>query len=216
VSDGPPTSVPDDVVFTALEEAARFAGAWRWVETRLFEVLGAWVAAEPDHAAKAAYSRHSLHHAWHADAWRDLLPVVSHLDHDVLTAAPGGMAAVVDVLAATTGPDQTVERLVGAYRVMGPRTIRAYTARLECCSVVADGPTARWLRLLLVEEEDCRQEGEALLEARLVEAAVVERAGSHQVRLESLLSVPSSSGGPSSRGPSSGGSASGLAGAPAT
>ena len=166
------------------------AGHCRWLETRLFEVVGAWVAAEPDPAAKAMLSAHSLRHAWHAQVWHDRMPRVAHLDVDVLTAPAGpGVAAVVDALAATTGADQTVERLAGLTRLVLPRLVAAYRARLEAAHPLADGPTVRWLGVVLADEVAATAEAERLLRAHLDDggAALVERAAAHQGALESLL-----------------------------
>jgi len=151
-----------------LRDAARVAGHSRWLEMRLFEVVGEWVAAESDPAVKAMLARQSLHHAWHADVWRDRVPLVAHLDADELTVPAGpGAVAMVDTLAATAGPDQTVERLVSLARVVLPRLVAAYGARLEAAHPLADGPTVRWLGHVVADEAAALGEVEARLAAVL-------------------------------------------------
>ena len=173
-----------------LEDAARVAGHCRWLEARLFEVLGAWVTAEDDAEVKAMLAAHSLRHAWHADVWRDRLPLVAHLDPEGLTAPAGeGVAAVVDALAEASGDDQTVERLAAAARFVLPRLAAAYRSRMEAAHPLADGPTVRWLGLVVADEAAALAEAERLLEARLDrgDRAAVERAAAFQVGLETLL-----------------------------
>jgi hypothetical protein len=139
--------------FLTLEEAARLAGHARWLETRLFEVLGGWVASEPDPAAKALFSAHSLRHAWHAEVWRDRLPRVAHLHPDALTvpAAPG-VAELLDALASGPGDEATFERLVGLGSVVLPTLVDDYTERLARAHPLADGPTVRWVGFVLADE----------------------------------------------------------------
>ncbi len=157
-----------------LEEAARVAGHARWLETRLFEVLGSWVAAETDATAKVLWSTHSLRHATGAEVWRDRQPRVAHLDREALTVAAGpGVAALLSALAALahpgdpTGPVATASRLVAVARVVEPRRITAYRNRCRRAHPLADGPTLRWAGYMLADAEACRAEAEALLAARL-------------------------------------------------
>ena len=166
------------------------AGHSRWLETRLFEVVGVWVTAETDPEVKAALAAHSLRHAWHADVWRDRLPRVAHLDADALTVAAGeGAEAVVGALEEVASGDQTVERLVAVARVVLPRLVTAYRARLEAAHPLADGPTLRWLGLVVADEAGALTEADRLLQARLDAGGgvVVERAATFQGGLESLL-----------------------------
>jgi hypothetical protein len=176
--------------FRSFEESATVAGHNLWFETRLFEVLGAWVAAERDPEAKLAFGRHSFRHAGHAQLWRNRLPTVpeARWQAGVLTVpSDAGLAAFVDVLGETVGPDQTIERLVGAYRVAGPRLVSTYRDHLEEADPVNEGPTIRGLHLMAADELDAWRDGERLLERMLRSRADVDRAGAHQARLEALL-----------------------------
>ncbi len=156
-----------------LEESARVAGHARWLERRLFEVLGSWVAAENDAAAKVLWSTHSLRHATAADVWRDRQPRVAHLDRDVLTVPSGpGVAAFIAALAELADPADpadpatTASRLVAVARVVEPRRLAAYRHRCERAHPLADGPTVRWTTFLLTDAETCRTEAEGLLTTR--------------------------------------------------
>ena len=146
-----------------MEEAARVAGHARWLEDRLFSVLGGWVAVEADAAAKAAFSAHSLRHAWHAQVWADRLPRVAHLDPDALTVPAGPeVGALVDELAALRGVDATTDRLDGSRRLLGG-LVAAYRHRLERAHPLADGPTVRWVGFVVVDEVAALDELTALM-----------------------------------------------------
>lgn len=143
-----------DRAFLTLEDAARVAGHARWLEDRLFAVVGEWVAAEDDPEAKALFAAHALRHAWHASVWRDRFPRVAHLDADALTvpASPGVTAAVDDLVAATgAGPEATARRLSLLAQLL-TLLVAAYRDRIARAHPLADGPTVRWLGLVLADE----------------------------------------------------------------
>jgi hypothetical protein len=162
-------------------------------------VLGAWVAVEPDPEVKPVLAAHSLRHAWHAEVWRDRLPRVAHLDADALTGPAGqGAVEVAAALEATAGADQTVERLAGVARVLLPRLVAAYRARLQAAHPLADGPTVRWLGLVVADEAAGLAEVDRLLQARLDggEEALVQRVAGVRARLEPLVALEPGSGDP--------------------
>jgi len=164
------------------------AGHCRWLEIRLFEVLGSWVAAEPDPAVKALWSTRSLRHAANAAGWHERQPRVAHLDPDALTVAAGpDVVSLVDALGAMVEPDQTVPRLAAVARVVQPRLLAAYRARAERAHPLADGPTVRWAAVLVAEGEAARAEAAALLDARLRAAADVDAASVTEQVLARLL-----------------------------
>src|SRR5688500_4493152 len=134
-----------------LDETGRWVGAQAWVELRLFEAVGGWVATTPETEAKARFAVWSRHHAWHAGLWLAHRPVVPGRDPDALGAAPeDGTAAALTPLpapgpqdgddpsaacvdtgagaeAGADGPGTTtVERLAALVRVVLPRLVVAY------------------------------------------------------------------------------------------
>ena len=173
-----------------LEESARLVGGYRWLELRLFETLGAWVPNVPEVEVKLRLHADAPKHAWHAQLWQDLLPRGGELTADGLTVPPGaGAAAFVDALAAVAGPGQSVEKLVGVYRVVLPRQVATYRAHLARVSPVSDGPVARALELVLRDEVADWQEGEMLLHSLLTTEESVRRAAAHQAGLEARLAA---------------------------
>ena len=147
-----------------LEEAARVAGHARWLEDRLFTVVGEWVAVEEDPAAKAVFASHSLRHAWHAAVWRDRFPRVAHLDPDAFTVPAGEAVAdrLEDLAAADeTGPDGMRGRVTLLAALLRDLA-GAYRERLARAHPLADGPTGRWLGFILDDEVAALEELQAL------------------------------------------------------
>jgi hypothetical protein len=77
--------------------------------------------------------------------------------------------------------------VVGAYRVLIPHKIAAYTYHLNNTSTITDAPTIRALKLILNDELDDWRDGEMLLQSLIESPEDVQRAASHQAKLESLL-----------------------------
>jgi hypothetical protein len=168
-----------------LQQSARIIGHYRWVEMRLFEILGAWVPDVPELEAKLVVAAHAPHHAWHSSLWLERLPELAGVDREELTVpANSHMVAFMNGLQRS---DRTIEKLAGVYRVALPRTIAAYGGHLERASAVTDAPTMRALKLVVSDEVDDWKEGEALIQSLLIDDLTVQRAAEHQARLEELL-----------------------------
>lgn len=171
-----------------IEGAARRAGHYKWLEMRLFEVLGDWVATVPELDVKLRLAAHCHHHAWHAELWHKRIPELQDMGPDRLTGpSNGGMVAFMDTMSEPEGPELTIEKLVGVYRVLMPHKITVYTHHLGNTSPTADAPTIRALRLILRDELDDWRDGEMLLQSLIQTPDGVDRAAAHQARLEKLL-----------------------------
>jgi hypothetical protein len=170
---------------TSLDDLAARLGRLRFVELRLFEVLGAWVASTPEPQVKAFFAEQCYHHAWHGELWGDRFP--QGYGHDLVAATAEGGAPLggwLDQLAALEG---TVERLAGLYRVVVPRLALAYRRWRSEADRVADGPLLRWLAMVSSDETADWQQGERLLQQLLVGPESVERAAAAQVRIETSV-----------------------------
>lgn len=167
-----------------LQAAARRAGAARWLDARLFEILGGWVASVPEPEAKMAFATQAAHHGWHATLWDERLPTLHGVEPASWIAPAPGAEPAVAALAQTTG---TIERLAVVHRVVLPRLVAAHVSHLDTASPVSDGPTIRTLRLVLQDEREDREAGERLLQQLLASRADVERAAAAQVAVEALL-----------------------------
>ena len=68
-----------------VDETAERVGHYKWVETKLFEALGGWVATVPELDVKLRLGTHCYHHAWHADLFDKRLPELREMKTDRLT-----------------------------------------------------------------------------------------------------------------------------------
>lgn len=171
-----------------VEESARRVGNYKWIEMRLFEALGGWVATVPELDVKLRLGTHCYKHAWHAELWHKRLPELREMNPERLTLpANDKVVEFMEAMTAPTGPDQTIEKLVGVYRVLIPHKIAAYTFHLNNTSTITDAPTIRSLKFALADEFDDWRDGEMLIQSMLLDASDVARASARQHELEMLL-----------------------------
>ena len=193
----------------SLEAAARLVGSYQWVERRLFEVLGSWVASEPVPEAQVLFDVYSQQHAWHAELFADRLPALDSVDPVSLVLPPSvevdRMLAVLAGVVPDDDPDSsdasgvprggrlevhpggTLPRLVGIGRVVLARLVTGYSLHLRRVSPVADAPITRCLRLVLRDETEEWQALEALTQALLRRPHDVAVVTGHQQRLEEMI-----------------------------
>lgn len=184
-----------------VEETARRIGNYRWTEMRLFEALGGWVATIPELDVKMVLGRHCYHHAWHAELWTKRLPELREMNVERMTQpANDEMVAFVKALTEPEAPELTIEKLVGVYRVLIPRTIAAYTYHLNGTSAITDSPTQRSLSHALQDEFEGWRDGEMLLQSLIDAPDKVERAIRRQGELEALITAAGGITGPGSIG----------------
>ncbi len=154
-----------------VEESARRVGNYKWIEMRLFEALGGWVATVPELDVKMRLGTHCYHHAWHAELWHKRLPELREMNPDRLTVPPNDeLVAFVAALTEPEAPELTIEKLVGVYRVLIPHKIAAYTYHLNNTSTITDAPTIRSLNFALQDEFDDWRDGEMLIQSLLLDA----------------------------------------------
>jgi hypothetical protein len=184
-----------------VEESARRVGNYRWTEMRLFEALGGWVATVPELDVKMVLGRHCYHHAWHAELWTKRLPELRQMNAERMTVpANDEMVAFMNAVTEPEAPELTIEKLVGVYRVLIPRTIAAYTYHLNGTSAITDSPTQRSLRHALQDEYEGWCDGEMLLQSLIDTSEKVERATRRQGELEQLITAAGGISGPGSIG----------------
>jgi hypothetical protein len=192
----------------SLDVAARLVGSYQWVERRLFEVLGVWVASEPVPEAQVLFDVYSQQHAWHAELFAERLPALDSVDPESLVLPPsvevdrmlGVLAGVVPEHRDSAGTEGvsgagrlevpaggTLPRLVGIGRVVLARLVTGYTLHLRRVSPVVDAPLARCLRLVLRDEAEEWQTLEALTQALLRRPHDVAVVTGHQQRLEEII-----------------------------
>lgn len=184
-----------------VEDSARRVGHYKWIEMRLFEALGGWVATVPELDVKMRLGTHTYHHAWHAELWHKRLPELREMNPERLTVPPNDeLVAFVDALTEPEAPELTLEKLVGVYRVLIPRKIAAYTYHLNATSTITDAPTIRSLKFILQDEMEDWRDGEMMIQSLIEGLAEVKRAADRQAALEVLIDAAGGIAGPGSIG----------------
>jgi hypothetical protein len=184
-----------------VDETARRVGHYAWIETKLFEALGGWVATVPELDVKMRLGTHTYHHAWHADLFRKRLPELREMKPERLSVPPNdAMDAFVEAMTAPEAAELTIEKLVGVYRVLIPHKIAAYTYQMNNTSRITDAPTIRILNFVLQDEFDDWRDGEMLLQSLIRTPEEVQRAADHHAALEKLLVEAGGIAGPGSIG----------------
>lgn len=184
-----------------VDESARRIGHYRWIEMRLFEALGGWVATVPELDVKMRLGAHCYHHAWHAELFTKRLPELREMTPDKLTLpANEHIVAFVEAMTEPEAAELTIEKLVGVYRVLIPRKIAAYTYHRNGTSTITDAPTIRILDFVLQDERADWIDGEMLLQSIITTEEQAERAAAHQARLERLMTLAGGICGPGTLG----------------
>jgi hypothetical protein len=134
----------------------------RALEMRLADTIGGWVSAVADPQAQAVLARHAAHHAFHAELWDGVVPVL----HDVVISDdPADDADLAAVVVALGDRDDVAAGLRAAFADALPALVTVYQQWAASTSVVADRPVMRVLDLVLRDEEFDLREGEAMIRA---------------------------------------------------
>ena len=185
----------------SVDETAKRVGHYKWIEMRIFELMGGWVATVPELDVKLRLGSHCYHHAFHADLWHKRLPELREMNPERLTLPPSPeVEAFMTAVGAPEEAGQTIEKLVGMYRVLIPRLIATYTYHQNNTSTITDSPTIRSLGFCLQDDLEEWREGEMILQSMLTNDEAVQRAAARQQELESLLAAAGGVIGPDSIG----------------
>jgi hypothetical protein len=118
-----------------------------------------------------------------------------------LTVPPNPeMEAFVAALGEPEAPEQTIEKLVGLYRVLLPHLIAAYTYHLNNTSQITDAPTIRSINFCLQDDLEEWREGEMIIQSLIETPEEIDRAAAHQARLSKLMLEAGGITGPGSIG----------------
>lgn len=167
-----------------LVSSAHRMGQQRWFAQRLFEIMGGAVADVPEADVKRMLASHGSVIAWHAQLWHDRIPAIPGITVDSVTR-PANDAACAFVAAVAT-PGDTIHRLVGLYRVALPAALALHAAWRDAIDPLLDAPTCRVLDLILRDERDCREAGEAMLGSLVTSSEQADRAARRRDELEAL------------------------------
>jgi hypothetical protein len=175
-----------------LVDSARVIGGYRWIEARLFEVIGSWVTTETVHEARLLFDVQSQLHAWHSELWAERLPSVEGVSHpDAVTIAPNeGVEELVSELGGSHDGEfgsGTLVRLVGLARVVLPRLLSGYLRHQRLAVPVSDAPVVRALRLTIGDEIEAWQQTELMVQGLIRRPHDVAVVTAYQQHLESLI-----------------------------
>ena len=150
-----------------LTEAGALVGCYCWIERRLFALTGSWVQEMEDPATQIHLDEVSFQHAWHAELWAQRLPSLDGIDPEsFVQEAETVLGPLLEGLGAGEDPGFIeVRRMSGLYRFLLPRLIAGYQHHLEAARVSSDAPLIRVLRLVLSDELESWQAGEALVQS---------------------------------------------------
>lgn len=170
------------------DESARLIRNYRYAVERMMRILGGWIALTPELPAKLLMGRHVWDNAQHADALGRRLP---ELRAQAQVSEPANQAFVtfMDALEGAEGPAQTVERVVGVYRVLKPHLLASYEEHLGRANEVYEPPTRRLLARCAEDERRHIAAGLVVLRHLTGTAALETRAGAWQARLDELLTA---------------------------
>jgi hypothetical protein len=185
-----------------VEESAGLLRNYRYAVERAMRILGGWIALTPELSAKLLLGRHVWDTAQHADALgKRLLELRSQAQ--VSEPSSAAFAAFMDEIEAPEAPNQTVERLVGVYRVLKPHLLGTYEWHLARTNLVYEPPTRRLLERCIEDERRHVSAGEAVLRHLSAGSALRGRAVAWQGRLVARLTAAGGVGGRGVPAPSS-------------
>jgi len=182
--------------FASVEDSAQLIRNYRYGVERMTRILGGWIALTPELSAKLLIGRHVWDNAQHADLLGRRLPELRS-PAQVSEPANAPFVAFMDAVEEAERPDQTVERVVGMYRVLKPHLLASYEAHLARANEVYEPPTRRILGRCAEDERRHIAAGRVVLGHLLATPALEARAGAWQARLEASLAA---SGGVTGRG----------------
>ncbi len=157
---------------------------YNYVETRLVQLYSLRLTATPEWEVKGAFSLHMWLDAEHSRALRTRAHELRHPPLFLDNVPDARLKALMDeVLCAA----DTLELLVGVYRVVKPALVSSCERHLAETNPLVDQPTRRLLRFNVMEEEEAAAWGEQAIAALATSADAIERANRWQEHLHAFL-----------------------------
>ena len=170
----------------SVEQTAQMIRHYRYAEEHMMRIMAGWIALTPELTVKLEFGRQVWDVAQHADILGKRLP---ELRARAQVSEPPNETFVLfmQTLANREQPDETIERLVGLFRVLKPHLLSTYVQHLSACNQVYEPPTIRILERLVSETQAHILTGQILLEDMASTVPTRERAVLWQLELEKLL-----------------------------
>lgn len=170
----------------SVDESARMIRNYRYAEEHMMRIMAGWIALTPELQVKLEFGRQVWDGAQHADILGKRLPEL-RARAQVSEPPNEDFVTFMHALANREAPEETIERLVGIYRVLKPHLLSVYTQHLSACNPVYEPPTIRMLERLVHETQEHVIKGQILLEDIAHTVPMRERAVLWQLALEKLL-----------------------------
>ncbi|SFD54684.1 hypothetical protein SAMN05428981_101849 [Bacillus sp. OV194] len=137
---------------------------YNYVKKMLFQIYVAHLAKTPEWEVKCAFS----HHLWlEAEHCAVLRKRVSEMREPPLHLDKIPDSNLKKLLDEVIRAENTLELLVGIYQVIKPEIVRSVKKHLEESNPIADQPTCRLLKIILMEEEEMVSWGETAISAMI-------------------------------------------------
>jgi 1,2-phenylacetyl-CoA epoxidase catalytic subunit len=159
---------------------------YRYAEERMMRMMAGWIALTPEIPVKLEMARQVYDDALHVDALGKRLPELRAQAH-VSKAPNETFVSFIQEIEDKEEWEDTIERLVGIYRVLKPHLISHYSAHVTAANPVYEPPTIRILARMLEEEKSHVEKGLVLLDDLLDSPEKHRRAVQWQAHLEELL-----------------------------
>jgi len=159
---------------------------YRYAEERMMRMMAGWIALTPELAVKLEMAKQVYEDALHADALGKRLPEL-RAQPQISKPANEAFVTFINTIEDKEEWDDTIERLVGIYRVLKPHLISHYSSHISAMNPVYEAPTLRILRRLVEEEKAHVERGIVLLDELLDSKEKRLRAVQWQSHLEGLL-----------------------------
>jgi hypothetical protein len=174
-----------DGVYSVRQSVAHIMN-FRFAEERMMRMMAGWIALTPEIPVKLEMAKQVYEDALHADALGKRLPEL-RAQAQVSKAANEQFASFIQEIEDKEQWEDTIERLVGIYRVLKPHLIANYSAHVTAANPVYEPPTIRIFAKLLEDEQAHVEKGLVLLGDLLDTPEKSRRAGQWQAHLEELL-----------------------------
>ena len=170
----------------SVAETARMIRHYRYAEEYMMRIMAGWIALTPELQVKLEFGRQVWDGAQHADMLGKRLPELRARAH-VSEPPNAAFVTFMQTLSEREQPAETIERLVGVYRVLKPHLLCLYREHLSACNPVYEPPTIRILERLAQETQEHIVRGQILFEDLANTVATRERAVLWQLELEKRL-----------------------------
>jgi hypothetical protein len=170
----------------SVRQSVTYIQNYRYAEERMMRMMAGWIALTPELPVKLEMAKQVYEDALHCDALGKRLPEL-RAQAQVSKAPNQEFADFIQAIEDKEQWKDTIERLVGIYRVLKPHLIAHYSAHVSAANPVYEPPTLRILARLVEEEKTHVEKGLVLLDDLLDTPEKHRRAAAWQAHLEELL-----------------------------